>query len=152
MSWQLILSRLTSRCCAFSRCRRRCLLGTSGRKWVTQWKCRKKECHSGGVALTISVRRSLSLLRLLRRMCCDTTDKWRRCLDLYSPISVLCVWRCTGIEKRLIVISCLLFVVGPVVIDLVTLVKCTFHSHSVALSAQLNLEIGQSSNCTWRSI
>ena len=60
------------------------------------WKCRKKECHSGGVASTISVRRSLSLLRLLRRMCCDTTDKWRRCLDLYSPISVLCVWRCTG--------------------------------------------------------
>ena len=129
-----------------------CLLGTSGRKWVTQWKCRKKECHSGGVALTISVRRSLSLLRLLRRMCCDTTDKWRRCPDLHSPISVLCVWRCTGIEKRLIVISCLLFVVGPVVIDLVTLVKCTFHTHSVALSAQLNLEIGQSANCTWRSI
>ena len=32
---QLILSRLTSRYCAFSRCRRRCLLGTSGRKWVT---------------------------------------------------------------------------------------------------------------------
>ena len=57
-----------------------------------------------------------------------------------------------GIEKRLIVISCLLFVVGPVVIDLVTLVKCTFHSHSVALFAHLNLEIGQSSNCTWRSI
>ena len=49
-------------------------------------------------------------------MCCDTTDKWRRCLDLYSPISVLCVWR--WIEKRLIVIFCLLFVVGPVVIDL----------------------------------
>ena len=45
-----------------------------------------------------------------------------------------------------------LFVVGPVVIDLVTLVKCSFHSHSVALSAQLNLEIGQSSNRTWRSI
>ena len=44
--------------------------------------------------------------------------QWRRCLDLYSPISVLCVWRCTGIEKRLIVLSCLLFVVGPVVIDL----------------------------------
>ena len=152
MSWQLILSRLTFRCCVFSRCRRRCLLGTSGRKWVTQWKCRKKECHSGGVALTISVRRSLSPLRLLRRMCCDTTDKWRRCLDSYSLISVLCVWRCTGIEKQPIVISCLLFVVDPVVIDLVTLVKCTFHSHSVALFPQLNLEIGQSSNCTWRSI
>ena len=85
-------------------------------------------------------------------MCCDTTDKWRRCPDLYSPISVLCVCRCTGIEKRLIVISYLLFVVGPVVIDLVTLVKCTSHSHSVALSAQLNLEIGHSSNCTWRNI
>ena len=36
--------------------------------------------------------------------------------------SVSCVvWRCMGIEKRLIVIFCLLFVVGPVVIDLVTL-------------------------------
>ena len=94
---------------------------------------------------------SSSPLRLLRRMCCVTTDKWRRCPDLYSLISVLCVWRCTGIDKRLIVISCLLFVVGPVVIDLVILVKCSFHSHSVALSAQLNLEIGQSSNRTWRS-
>ena len=58
----------------------------------------------------------------------------------------------SGIEKRLIVIFCHRFVVGPVVIDLVTLVKCTFHSHSVALSAQLNLEVGQSFNCTWRSI
>ena len=152
MSWQTILSRLMCLCCAFSRCRRRCLLGTSGRRWVIQWKCRKKVCHSGGVALTISVRRSLSPLRLLRRMCCVTTDKWRRCPDLYSPISVQCVWRCTGIEKRLIVISCLLFVVGPVVIDLVILVKCSFHSRSVALFAQLNLEMGQSSNRTWRSI
>ena len=152
MSWQTILLRLMCLCCASSRCRRRCLRGTSGRRWVIQWKCRKMVCHSGGVALTISVRRSLSPLRLLRRMCCVTTDKWRRCPDLYSRISVLCVWRCTGIEKRLIVISCLLFVVGPVVIDLVILVKCSFHSHSVALSAQLNLEIGQSSNRTWRSI
>ena len=152
MSWQLILLQLMFRCCASSRCRRKCLLGTSGRKWADQWKCRKKECHSGGVASMIGVRRSLSRLRLLRRMCCDITDKWRRCPDLYSPISVLCVWRCTGAEKRLIVISCLLFVVGPVVIDLVTLIKCTSHSHSVALSAQLNLETGQSSNCTWRNI
>ena len=56
------------------------------------------------------------------------------------------------IEKRLIVISCLHFVVGPVVIDPVILVKCTFHRLSVALFAQLNWEIGQSSNNTWLNI
>ena len=140
------LSRLTFRCCAFCRCR---LLGTSGRKLVTQWKCRKKECHSGGVALTISVRRSLSPLRALathvlrhhRQM--ETVS--RLVLTNQCPV-------CLAVYGRLIVIFCLLFVVGPVVIDLVTLVKCTFHSHSVALSAQLNLEVGQSFNCTWRSI
>ena len=53
-----------------------------------------------------------------------------------------------GTEKRLIVISCHRFVVGPVVIDHVLLVKCTSHRLSVAQFAQPNLEIGQNSNIT----
>ena len=97
----------------------------------------------------ISARRGLSRSRLWRRTFCDTTDKWRRCPIWYSPISA---WRSMGIEKRLIVISCLHFVVGPVVIDPVILVKCTCHRLSVALFAQLNLEIGQRSKSTWLNI
>ena len=49
-------------------------------------------------------------------------------------------------EKRPIVISCHCFVVGLVVIDHVTLVKCTSHRLSIVQFAQPNLEIGQSSN------
>ena len=60
---------------------------------VPPWDFREEVGHPNGsvarwcatvavVALTISVRRSLSFLRLSRRMCCVTTDKWRRCPDL----------------------------------------------------------------------
>ena len=51
-------------------------------------------------------------------------------------------------QKRLIVISCRRFIVGPVVIDDVILVKYTSHCLSVAQSAQPNLENGQNSNST----
>ena len=51
-------------------------------------------------------------------------------------------------EKRLIVIFCHRFVVGPVVIDHVILVKCTSRCLSVVQLAQSNLEIGQNSSST----
>ena len=54
-----------------------------------------------------------------------------------------------GTETRLIVTCCHQFVVGFVVMDLVILVKFTFHFLSVVLSAQLNLETGLSFNSIW---
>ena len=88
----------------------------------------------------------LGLSRSRQRMWCGITDKLGWCVDQSSPISVQCAVRSMGTEKRPIVISCHRFVVGFVVIDYVILVKCTSHCLSIVQFAQLNLEIGQSSN------
>ena len=113
-------------------------MGFSG---VTQWNCRRKEFHNGGAVLRNSVRLGSSRSRLWQRTCCGITDKWRWCHKSVS--SLPCgLWG----QKRLIVISCHRFVVGPVVFTFSW--SSAFHCLSAAQVAQPNLEIGQNSNST----
>ena len=80
-NWLMILSQLMLRYYDCGRWRSRSHRGIFGKRRVTQWNCRRKEFHSGGAALTNSVRLGSSRSRIWQRMCCGITDKWRWCLD-----------------------------------------------------------------------
>ena len=69
------MSQWTSRYYDCGRWRSRSHRGIFGKRRVTQWKCRRKEFHSGGAVLTNSVRLGSSRSRLWQHMCCVITDK-----------------------------------------------------------------------------